>query len=1062
MNLASSITPTSIVVNAKLYNSSKAVTLSVNGSATQSVTSSFSDLTYAITSEISYIQLNSSQYCWINSITVNYAPAGEPNSITAITNQSVDLYGSITLTPQSNNGTTPFTFSTTSQAISLTPINDGKSCSVEGLEVTGETPAVVTISQAAGTHNETNYMSASTTVNVSVIDNRPLPEITLTNVPTKMNIFEEQTVTVSTLSTGTRSVESTDDNILAADIDNDGNISLHAGVAGEATITLSVDGTETYKPATETFTVTVEDNRTVPTFAFDNTNVVVEWDERESFTAPTLTNTSDGTVSYSSSKTSVATVDASGNITFVGGGTTVITASVTGSSTYKDAEASYTLVVNKPYSFTETFDNASVSGSTLNNADNTGWAFSTAYAENSGVGETKCMRLASGSAGGYITTPTLTGLPEKAVMTFDAKSYGSDTDVTLSISGSGCTVNPSSVTLTSTYANYTISITKTGDTPKITISATTKKRAFVDNVSITDIPYATIAIDDAEVKAGKTVTLNITTNSTGAFSFVSSDNSIATVAQDGDDYVVTGVSEGAATITAIQAATDYYKATTTTFEVTVISASTAVAPTFTVASGETVEVGSTITIEAEENCTIKYTTDNTDPATSATATTTSSNTAVITVPTGVASLTLRAVTINGENVSSETTATYTVVKKTLVASFDAASITVAIGADADEPVLTNPSNGTVTWESSDDDVVTIDENGQLTAIAEGTATITANIAATDEYLAGSATYTVNVYDPTLIVVNFNNNPFGLTSNKIEDNFSLTYKGITFNFDKNGGNNAVRIDASNGGYARIYASNKMTLTPPSGYYFTKIEFDFSEGSLKLGDDIYDEKDSWSGVSDNLTFIGNVKAFINKMTFTLKAGSVVNISSVNYATFSSTSAHDFSGTDVKAYTAKVDGGVVKLSEISDGIVPAGEGVILYAATAKTYGIPATTTSATLTDNELVGVTTRTLVAKTGGAGYNYIMQSNGSGGIVFNMATEPGAYMPAGKAYLSTTVDASANNARLSVVFADETEGINATLVNNENVTGKVYDLQGRCVAHPTKGLYFVNGKKVIVK
>lgn len=82
MNLASSITPTSIVVNAKLYNSNKAATLNVNGSATQSITSDFSDLTFNISSEISYLQLESSKYCWINSITINYSSGGSTPSYT--------------------------------------------------------------------------------------------------------------------------------------------------------------------------------------------------------------------------------------------------------------------------------------------------------------------------------------------------------------------------------------------------------------------------------------------------------------------------------------------------------------------------------------------------------------------------------------------------------------------------------------------------------------------------------------------------------------------------------------------------------------------------------------------------------------------------------------------------------------------------------------------------------------------------------------------------------------------------------------------------------------------
>lgn len=72
MNLASPVTPISIVVKAKLYNSSKSATLKVNGSAAQAIPADFTDLTFSITSEISYLELESSKYCWIQSVTVKY------------------------------------------------------------------------------------------------------------------------------------------------------------------------------------------------------------------------------------------------------------------------------------------------------------------------------------------------------------------------------------------------------------------------------------------------------------------------------------------------------------------------------------------------------------------------------------------------------------------------------------------------------------------------------------------------------------------------------------------------------------------------------------------------------------------------------------------------------------------------------------------------------------------------------------------------------------------------------------------------------------------------------
>ena len=75
LSASGQVTPTSIVVNCKLYNSSKSATLKVNGSATQSVPSSSGDLTFSITSPITYIELVSSKYIWVKSVTVNTAAA---------------------------------------------------------------------------------------------------------------------------------------------------------------------------------------------------------------------------------------------------------------------------------------------------------------------------------------------------------------------------------------------------------------------------------------------------------------------------------------------------------------------------------------------------------------------------------------------------------------------------------------------------------------------------------------------------------------------------------------------------------------------------------------------------------------------------------------------------------------------------------------------------------------------------------------------------------------------------------------------------------------------------
>ena len=50
----------------------------------------------------------------------------------------------------------------------------------------------------------------------------------------------------------------------------------------------------------------------------------------------------------------------------------------------------------------------------------------------------------------------------------------------------------------------------------------------------------------------------------------------------------------------------------------------------------------------------------------------------------------------------------------------------------------------------------------------------------------------------------------------------------------------------------------------------------------------------------------------------------------------------------------------------------------------------------------------------------------------------------------------------VLVKDGATGIDATLVNSEKVNSQYFNLAGQRVAHPAKGLYIVNGKKVLVK
>ena len=105
MNLASAVTPTSIVISAKRYNTSKSVSLSLNGSTAQTVSNStdFNNYTFNITSNTTYLQINASKYCWISSITVNTASGKSPAGLSYSTAKYATTYGSSFATPTLTN-----------------------------------------------------------------------------------------------------------------------------------------------------------------------------------------------------------------------------------------------------------------------------------------------------------------------------------------------------------------------------------------------------------------------------------------------------------------------------------------------------------------------------------------------------------------------------------------------------------------------------------------------------------------------------------------------------------------------------------------------------------------------------------------------------------------------------------------------------------------------------------------------------------------------------------------------------------------------------------------------
>ena len=167
----------------------------------------------------------------------------------------------------------------------------------------------------------------------------------------------------------------------------------------------------------------------------------------------------------------------------------------------------------------------------------------------------------------------------------------------------------------------------------------------------------------------------------------------------------------------------------------------------------------------------------------------------------------------------------------------------------------------------------------------------------------------------------------------------------------------------------------------------------------------------------------------------------------------------GSTVKAYYASAAAGdVLMLKEITGDIIPAKQGVILQntGAADAAINLTITTDEATFDGNRLVGVTAKR-------EGYdalsNYVL-ADGNKGIGFYKANFTA--IPANKAYLPVANVQNAQGVMMAFSFGDEVTGI-----DNVNATApaakKYYDLQGRRVLYPAKGIFVTeDGQKVLFK
>ena len=184
---------------------------------------------------------------------------------------------------------------------------------------------------------------------------------------------------------------------------------------------------------------------------------------------------------------------------------------------------------------------------------------------------------------------------------------------------------------------------------------------------------------------------------------------------------------------------------------------------------------------------------------------------------------------------------------------------------------------------------------------------------------------------------------------------------------------------------------------------------------------------------------------------------------YATFSSDYAVAIPEGVTAYYAPSAEVGKVNMEKFNSGI-PANQGAFLEVTTDGTYKFTPATTTDEITTNLLKKGTSSGLTASAEDT-YHYVFAKQDEKLCFYNVAQDIDADLT-GKAYLETTTSIKpTNGAPILANFGGEdgTTGINSLTPALSEGKG-VYTLDGRKlnVMPSTKGIYIVNGKKVIVK
>ena len=873
-------------------------------------------------------------------------------------------------------------------------------------------------------------------------------------------------------------------------------------------VTAEEDGGST-DPSVAT-TVTIDDSGLTNTNLFDGT------------AAGQLTATvsagenviSGATVTWSSSEEDVATIDANGVVTLVDEGTTTITASYAGvANQYKPSSKTYTLTVinedpNAKVLWSEDFGNYSSgdapSGGTYNYVCANGGSTTKIYNE-ALAGGTAPELLVSKTGGSFEATIDLQNYYGNMTLSFKSNNGN------ITVSADGGTLGDVTVDDVTHTHTYPVTVEEGTDNLKLTFTNSVSSNSRVDDFLLkggqesTNIKEnTTIEFKDATSATITTLSLNI--NETADVTVTCSAPGVTPTIENSDPSVatyengtVTALKGGTTTITASFAGNDNYKSAEATLTITVTDPNAndgSAEHPFTVVearayieslggeqSPKEVYVHGIITkvdsynsnyksitywiaddINSGENMEV-YSGKGLDGA---------DFNAITDLSAG------DIVTVKGYvklyGVTPEFTSNSEIVSYQGLTVIHANNVELEWDATSGEIpyTITNPISGTtlsVSYNPNDaywiSNVVITDEKVTFTTTAnednqQRYTDITLRYEGAEDVVV-RVTQKYNVPDYATL-------PFVFDGGKdqLAGTFGLTQSGLGTDYA-----NSPKLKFDGSGDYVVLKVNEA----PTSVSFLIQGNSFSGGTFKVhtsaDGETYTDIATYTelGSVAQTKIINNIAAdvhyikwlYVTKVTGNVGLGNIVvrteamvTMNQYGWATFSCNKALDFTGSGLEAYIITDHVGTTDITKKAVTKVPANTGLLLKGEEQGLHLVGlAYNGTENVTGNCLKPGTGEEVQAESDKTKYMLTVRDDKA---VFAVISTYAPVIEVGKAYLefNGTVEAAAFNLDLG-----ETTGISA-IENAQMTDGNVYNLNGQRVAQPTKGLYIVNGKKVVIK